>query len=55
MAVDAVAVTDPHHPMIWNVREVVLDNELVLVCFLLPWDEPLPGLDTVADDWTSGL
>ena len=55
MAVYTVAVTDTHHPMIWNVREVVLYNELVLVCFLLAGDESLPGLDTVADNWTSGL
>ena len=51
----SMAIADPHHPMIWNVREVVLYYKLILIRFLLSWDEALSRLDTVTNDWSSDL
>lgn len=50
-----MAVAHTHQPQVADVGEIVVNNEVVLVGFLLAGNVALTSLDAVAHDWTSIL
>ena len=52
MTLHSMAVTDAHHPMVFDSWEVVDSYEVVLICLLLPWNISLPSFHSIVDYWT---
>ena len=55
MTLLSMSICNSHHPVIFDIRKVILNDKSILICFFLPWNVSLSCFDSIIEYRTSSV